>query len=170
MARDFPVTINAVSGYSGGGKQMIAAHEARTAPDFELYGLALTHKHLPETQEHSGLTRRPIFVPSVADYRQGMLVSVPLHLDMLGAGVTGAQIEAALAARYEGRRYVKVVAPATKLEPQALNGTNVMELSVHANEAQRQAVLVARLDNLGKGASGAAVQNLGLMLGINVEV
>ncbi len=165
---DWPVTVNAVSGYSGGGKSMIAEYEARTAPDFELYGLGLEHKHLPELHLHSKLTRRPIFVPSVGDFRQGMLVSVPLHLDALPGKPKAADIQSILEKRYAGSRLISVVAPEAsgKLEPQALNGTDRMELRVFANEKHRQAVLVARLDNLGKGASGAAVQNISLMLGL----
>ena len=163
-----PLTINAVSGYSGGGKSMIEAYEARKAPDFELYALGLEHKHVPEIQAYSRLSRRVIFVPSVADFRQGMLVSVPLHLDALPGKPTARDLHEALARHYEGERFVRVIeAPKDgKLEPQALNDTNDMELMVVANEARRQAVLVARLDNLGKGASGAAVQNLELMLGL----
>ena len=164
---DYPITINAVSGYSGGGKSMIEAHDHDGGPAFELYGLGLEHKHVPETQLYAGLTRRPIFVPSVGHFRQGMLVSVPLHLDALPGEPRGADLHDALAAFYDGCEYVRVVEPAAggKLEPQALNDTNRLELCVYANEARRQAVLVARLDNLGKGASGAAVQNIGLMLG-----
>jgi N-acetyl-gamma-glutamyl-phosphate reductase len=122
---------------------------------------------VPEILTYSKLSRRVIFVPSVGDFRQGMLVSIPLHLDML-KGVTGAQLEDALRAHYAGQRYVRVEkAPASgKLEPQALNDTNQMELFVVQNETRGHAVLVARLDNLGKGASGAAVQNLELMLGL----
>jgi len=166
---DYPVTINAVSGYSGGGKSMIAAHEESGGPAFELYALGLEHKHVPETELYAGLTRRPIFVPSVGHFRQGMLVSVPLHLDMLPGAPRGADLHAALAAHYRGCDHVRVVPPAAggKLEPEGLNDTNRLELCVYANEARRQAVLVARLDNLGKGASGAAVQNLGLMLGLD---
>jgi N-acetyl-gamma-glutamyl-phosphate reductase len=171
MAPDFPVTVNAVSGYSGGGKSMIAAYEARTAPDFELYGLALEHKHVAEMQKYTGLTRRPIFVPSVADYAQGMIDSIPLHLDMLKGGVKPADLEALLIKRYAGSDVVRVVSADAngKLEPQALNGTNGLEIRVYGNEKRGQAVLVARYDNLGKGASGAAVQNLGLMLGVPVS-
>lgn len=169
---DFPITINAVSGYSGGGKSMIEAYEARTAPDFELYALGLEHKHLPEIQRYSGLSRRPIFVPSVADFRQGMLVSIPLHLDVLPGKVSGEALERALSEHYSGGEYVSVVPLAAlngeggKLEAQALNDSNRMELRVYSNSARGHAVLVARLDNLGKGASGAAVQNLELMLGL----
>ena len=169
IPNDYPITINAVSGYSGGGKSMIAAHEHDGGPAFELYGLGLEHKHVAETQKYGGLTRRPIFVPSVGHFRQGMLVSVPLHLDTLPGSPDGADLRAVLAERYRGSPYVSVVAPAAdgKVEPEALNNTNKLELSVHANDSRRQAVLVARLDNLGKGASGAAVQNLSLMLGLD---
>ena len=169
IPNDYPITINAVSGYSGGGKSMIAAHEHDGGPAFELYGLGLEHKHVAETQKYGGLTRRPIFVPSVGHFRQGMLVSVPLHLDTLPGSPDGADLRAVLAEHYRGSPYVSVVAPAAdgKVEPEALNNTNKLELSVHANDSRRQAVLVARLDNLGKGASGAAVQNLSLMLGLD---
>ncbi|MGA9011635.1 MAG: N-acetyl-gamma-glutamyl-phosphate reductase [Acetobacteraceae bacterium] len=169
---DYPITINAVSGYSGGGRTMIEEHNRQGGPAFELYALKLEHKHLPETQRYCGLSRRPIFVPSVGHYRQGMLVSVPLHLDTLHGKVTGADLQAVLEARYRGCDYVRVTAPQTdgKLEPERLNETNLLELSVNANEKHRQAVLVARLDNLGKGASGAAVQNLRLMLGLPANV
>lgn len=168
---DHPISVNAVSGYSGGGKAMIAAHEAGAAPDFELYALALGHKHVPELQRYSGLTRRPIFVPSVADYAQGMLDSIPLHLDQLPGAPSPADLHAVLAARYAGEAFVRVIeAPASgKIEPEALNGTNGIDLLVFGNALQHQAVLVARYDNLGKGASGAAAQCLGLMLGIAVE-
>jgi N-acetyl-gamma-glutamyl-phosphate reductase len=166
---DYPITINAVSGYSGGGKSMIAAHETAGAPAFELYALGLEHKHVPETQLYAGLTRRPIFTPAVGHYRQGMLVSVPLHLDTLPGGPSGADLAAVLARHYDGCTQVRVAPPTAdaKLEPEALNDTNLLELRVYANEKHRQVVLVALLDNLGKGASGAAVQNIGLMLGLD---
>lgn len=169
MPPDHPVTINAVSGYSGGGKGMIASYEGGTAPAFELYALGLEHKHLPELVAYSGLTRPPIFVPSVGNFRQGMLVSIPLHLDTLPGKPKAADLEAALAARYAGSAWVKVIPAAgqTKLEPEGLNGTNALELRVFGHDGKHQAVLVARLDNLGKGASGAAVQNLALMLGLD---
>lgn len=169
---DYPITINAVSGYSGGGKAMIGAHEAAAGPAFELYGLGLEHKHVAEMQRYGGLTRRPIFVPSVGHYLKGMLVSIPLHLDTLPGKPTGADLSTALRGRYAGCDLVRVVAGAAdgKLEPEALNDTDQLELSVHVNEKYRQAVLVARLDNLGKGASGAAVQNIALMLGLHTGV
>lgn len=169
IPQDHPVTINAVSGYSGGGKSMIEAYEAGTAPAFELYGLGLKHKHLPELQQYARLSRRPIFIPSVGNFRQGMLVSVPLHLDTLPGKPKAADLADALAEHYAGSTYVSVVPAAQaggKLEPQALNDTNKLELRVFGDDDLRQAVLVARLDNLGKGASGAAVQNIRLMLGL----
>jgi N-acetyl-gamma-glutamyl-phosphate reductase len=168
---DHPVTINAVSGYSGGGRSLIEACESGNAPAFELYGLSLEHKHLPETQAYAGLERRPIFVPSVGNFRQGMLVSVPLHLDLLPGRPTPAEIEAVLARHYRDAELVSVV-PAgdgkrvERLEPEALNDTDRMELRVFGHPTYPHAVLVARLDNLGKGASGAAVQNLRLMVGL----
>ncbi|HUN94945.1 MAG TPA: N-acetyl-gamma-glutamyl-phosphate reductase [Bradyrhizobium sp.] len=172
LPADYPVTVNAVSGYSGGGKSMIASFEGGTAPSFHLYGLGFEHKHVPEMQLYSKLTRRPIFVPSVGHYRQGMLVSVPLQLDTLPGKPDGADLHAALAKRYAGSRYVSVMpldndaARSGRIEPEALNETNQLELYVFASDKHRQAVLVARLDNLGKGASGAAVQNMRLMLGL----
>ena len=164
-----PLTVNAVSGYTGGGNAMIAAYEAKTAPSFELYGLGLEHKHVPELQAYAKLTRRPIFVPSVGNFRQGMLVSIPLHLDTLPGKPCAADLERALVDHYQRARLVKVVPSAGlggRIAAEALNGTDQLELYVFANERLRQAVLVARLDNLGKGAAGAAVQNLQLMLGL----
>jgi len=163
---DYPTTINAVSGYSGGGRSMIEAQDRAGGPAFELYALGLEHKHVPEIEFFAGLSRRPIFMPSVGHFRQGMLVSIPLYLDDLPERPTGADLRETLRAFYEGSEYVTVTAgsAAGKLEPEGLNGTNRLELCVYANEQRRHAVLVARLDNLGKGASGAAVQNLRLML------
>jgi N-acetyl-gamma-glutamyl-phosphate reductase len=171
IAKDAAISIHSVSGYSGGGKAMIEAFESGRAPSFELYGLALHHKHLPEIERYSGLAALPIFVPSVGNFRQGMIVSVPLHLDVLPGRPRGADLRAALAAHYAGAQYVRVAsaeetAAALRLEPESLNGTNDMLIHVYENEARRQAVLAAKFDNLGKGASGAAVQNLQLMLGL----
>ncbi|OIP14865.1 MAG: N-acetyl-gamma-glutamyl-phosphate reductase [Comamonadaceae bacterium CG_4_10_14_3_um_filter_60_42] len=169
---DFPLCLPAVSGYSGGGRPMIEAYEQGTAPAFELYGLGLQHKHIPEIMALTGLTRRPVFVPSVGNFKQGMLVQIPLHLDLLPGQPKATDLHNALAQHYAGSEWVKVL-PATtdnKLDAVALAGTNQLELRVFANrdagDAFRHAVLVARLDNLGKGASGAAVQNLQLMLGL----
>ncbi len=163
---DFPLSLPAVSGYSGGGRQMIEAYQAGAAPLFEVYGLGLEHKHLPEIMRYTGLSRRPVFIPSVGNFEQGMLVQLPLHLDLLTGKPTAMQLRDALAAHYAGSEWVTAeAAPESgKLDALALNDTNKMELRVFGNEAHRQAVLIARLDNLGKGASGAAVQNLKLML------
>ncbi|THJ33925.1 N-acetyl-gamma-glutamyl-phosphate reductase [Lampropedia aestuarii] len=169
---DFAVSLPAVSGYSGGGRSMIEAYESGQAPAFELYALGLAHKHIPEILACTGLKARPLFVPSVGNFRQGMLVQLPLHLDALPGKVTAQDLHQALAAHYAKtntpEQYVRVVTPddSGKLEPQALNDTNNLEIRVYSNDAQRQAVVIARLDNLGKGASGAAVQNLKLMLQI----
>ena len=170
MPADSSITINAVSGYSGGGKTMIAAHEAGQAPAFELYGLELEHKHVPEIMAYGGLKARPIFVPSVGAFAQGMLVTIPLFLDTLPGHPKGRDLEAALREHYSASRFVRVMAsePA-RLEPQSLNDSNALELRGFVNETRRQAVLVAKLDNLGKGASGAAVQNLALMLGLDLQ-
>jgi N-acetyl-gamma-glutamyl-phosphate reductase len=171
MPAEYPVTVNAVSGYSGGGKGMIEAYEAGTAPDFELYGLGLSHKHLPELQAYSRLAVAPIFVPSVGNFRQGMLVSVPLHLSTLPGSPTPDDLRQALQRHFAGSAFVRVAEAAEtealkgRIEPEALNETNKLELFVFGHAAKGQAVLIARLDNLGKGASGAAVQNLKLMLG-----
>lgn len=169
IPHDYLVTVNAVSGYSGGGKSMIEDFETGVAPAFELYGLGLRHKHLPELQAYARLTRRPIFVPSVGNFRQGMLVSVPLHLDTLPGRPGVADLHHTLAERYAGSTYVSVISQdgsGGKIEPEALNDTNKLELRVFGQDDLGQAVLVARLDNLGKGASGAAVQNIRLMLGL----
>ena len=166
LPQDHPVSVNAVSGYSGGGKAMIELFESGQGNAFELYGLGFQHKHLPELQSYSRLTRRPIFIPSVGNFRQGMLVSVPLHLDTLPGKPKPADLEAALKAHYPTDGQVRVVpcSPEDRLEPEALNDTDLMELRVYG--AGDQALLVARLDNLGKGASGAAVQNAEIMLGL----
>ena len=144
---------------------MIEAFEGGRGPSFELYGLGFAHKHLPETQHYGGLSRRPIFIPSVGAFRQGMLVSIPLDLSGLPGQPGAGDLEAALRERYGAGGQVKVVpaAPTDRLEPESLNGTDDMELRVYGGGDQ--ALLVAKLDNLGKGASGAAVQNLSLMFG-----
>ncbi len=169
---DFPLTLPAVSGYSGGGRSMIETYEKGQAPDFELYGLGLKHKHLPEIMKYSGLLRRPVFVPSIGNFRQGMLLQVPLHLDLLPGQPSAQDLHDALVKHYEGSESVSVE-PATsdgRLDALALVGSDKLELRVFANHGAddgfSHAVLVARLDNLGKGASGAAVQNLKLMLGL----
>jgi N-acetyl-gamma-glutamyl-phosphate reductase len=166
LPADFPVSIHAVSGYSGGGKKLIADYERGAAPAFEAYALGLEHKHVPEIERYARLARRPIFAPSVGDFVQGMLVCVPLFLNDLPLKPKGADLEAALVDHYAGSTFVKVkpAEASGTIEPQSLNGTNDLELRVFANDSRGQAILVAKLDNLGKGASGAALQNLDLML------
>ena len=171
------MTINAVSGYSGGGKSMIAEFEdpkstAYTEAPFFVYGLTLKHKHVPEIQKHGGLTRRPIFVPSVARFAQGMIVQIPLQLWALPGAPTPATIHQAMADHYAGCRFVTVAAPdaaagISRLEPEGVNGTNELRLHVFGNEKEGQVVLMALLDNLGKGASGSTVQNMNIMLGLD---
>ncbi len=202
IAPTMPVAINAVSGYSGGGKSMIADYEAGAAPRFELYALGLAHKHIAEIVAYSGLERRPIFVPSVGAFARGMLVSIPLFLDEMAGRPSAADVARILAAHYGPTGHVRVGEPgsaetgsartgpantgsakagsakagsakagltntvSTKIEAESLAGSDDLELHVFSNEPERQAVLVAKLDNLGKGASGAAIQNLQLMLGL----
>jgi N-acetyl-gamma-glutamyl-phosphate reductase len=172
IGKETPITITSVSGYTGGGKSMIEAYESGKAPAFQLYGLGLEHKHMPEIQEYSGLAQRPLFVPSVGNFAQGMLVSIPLSLDALPGKPASRDLSLALEEHYRDAQFVSVLplaeagGGADRLEPESLNGTNDMHLRVFANEKHRQAVLVAKFDNLGKGASGAAVQNLKLMLGL----
>ena len=172
LPKDYPLVLPATSGYSGGGRAMIEAHEQGNAPAFEIYGLGLKHKHLPEIVKYTGLTRRPVFIPSVGNFKQGMLVQLPLHLDDLPGKPKAADLHDALAAHYARSntpaKFVKVLPPTEggKIDPLALNDTNELEIRVYPNEDHRHAVVIARLDNLGKGASGAAVQNLQLMLGL----
>jgi N-acetyl-gamma-glutamyl-phosphate reductase len=168
LPKDYPVVLPSVSGYSGGGRSMIEAHEAGQAPAFEVYGLGLKHKHLAEIVKFTGLTRRPIFIPAVGSFRQGMIVELPLHLETLPGRPKLRELHDALAKHYAGSEWISVEEPTAdgKLEPEALNDTNKMELRVYGSDELQQAVVLARLDNLGKGASGAAVQNLRLMLGL----
>ena len=168
IPRDYPLIVPATSGYTGGGRTMIEAFEKGEAGPFEVYGLGMKHKHLPEMVKYSGLTRRPIFIPSVGSFNQGMLVELPLLLDDLPTKPKLADLHDVLAKHYAGSEWVTVQPPTEggRIEATALNDTNKMELRVYGSEETRQAVLVARLDNLGKGASGAAVQNLRLMLGL----
>lgn len=170
---DYPVSINAVSGYSGGGKSLIAAFEDPAADNHTdstlyAYALGLQHKHLPEIQRWSGLDHAPLFVPSVAKYRQGMLVQVPLALWHMPGTPSAADLHAALADHYAGERFVIVAALDTAvstLDPEELNGTNELRLHVLHNDATGQAVVAGVIDNLGKGASGQAVQTLNLLIG-----
>ncbi len=177
VQRDTPITINAVSGYSGGGKQMIASfedpeNEAFTEEAFRVYGLTLEHKHVPEIQKWSGLETRPLFVPSVGRFRQGMIVQVPLQLETLPGKPSPADIHGALRDHYQGRQFVTVAdlsetQAMTGLQPEFLNETNELRLHVFGNDKHGQAVIMGVLDNLGKGASGQAVQNMNIMLGFD---
>ena len=164
-----PVTLPAVSGYSGGGRQMIEAYERGEAPPYFLYALGLAHKHIPEIMHYSRMQRQPVFTPSVGNFAQGMLVQLPLHLDLLPTQPDIARLQEIYQAYYAGSASVSVLPPTADntLDAVALNNTNALEIRVFGNPAQKQAVAVARLDNLGKGASGAAVQNLQLMLGLD---
>lgn len=174
LPRDFPATYHAVSGYSGGGKAMIAEFEAEpfAASGGRAYGLKLKHKHAPEMLAHGGLDHPPVFEPLVGRYRQGMIGQVPLQLWSLPGNVTAEAIAEVLAARYAAptHRRVRVMGvnavDSGVLDAEALNGTDELELFVFSNPAARQATVVSRYDNLGKGASGAAVQNMEIMLGL----
>ncbi|HZZ32353.1 MAG TPA: N-acetyl-gamma-glutamyl-phosphate reductase [Phenylobacterium sp.] len=184
---DFPLTVNAVSGYSGGGKGLIEEFEGHapptgTADALRAYGLNLAHKHVPEMMVHAGLNHAPVFAPAVGRFAQGMIVEVPLQLWALPGKPSPADLHVALQAHYAGERFVEVASGlecaelqktragaggyVAGLDPEALNGTNRMRLFVFGNPDGTQARLLAQLDNLGKGASGAAVQNLNLMLGL----
>jgi N-acetyl-gamma-glutamyl-phosphate reductase len=172
----WPVTVNAVSGYTGGGKSMIAEFEDEASPTYtrvpyRIYGLTLAHKHVPEMQVHTGLVHRPLFAPAVGRYAKGMIVEVPLQLDALPTKPRVKDVWTALAEAYAGELFIEVVSLAEAaelktLDPEGLNGTNRMKLYVFSSADGMQVRLAALLDNLGKGASGAAVQNLNLMLGL----
>ena len=172
---DYPLVIHAVSGYSGRGRAGLEEHEgagAASAVPLQIYGLGLNHKHVPEIQQHAGLAHAPLFVPAYGHYRQGIVLTIALHLRLLPAGVTAARLHAALAARYAGQAGVELqaLAPAAdqqRLDPRALNGSNRLRLAVFGHERRGQVLLAAVFDNLGKGAAGAAVRNLDLMLGLS---
>lgn len=175
LPADFPVTVNGISGYSGGGRQMIEDYEAQgeDSPEFLPYGLMLKHKHVPELRTYAKLAHDPIMQPAVGNFAQGMITVVPLQLGRLAKVPTGAELHAALADHYAGLKGgVIEVAPlidferSDDIQPEVFNGTNKMKLYVSANDSRAQALLIAVYDNLGKGASGAAVQNMDLMLGL----
>lgn len=172
LPADYPISVHAVSGYTGGGKSLIESFENKASPKrtpYTAYGLKLEHKHTEEMRLHSELERRPLFTPSYGKYRQGIVLQIPLQLWSLHRPVTGAELYGVIAEYYRDAAYVRVVPPTEleaieTLEPELLNGTNNVNLYVFANDERQQAVLAAVYDNLGKGASGAAVQNLNLML------
>jgi N-acetyl-gamma-glutamyl-phosphate reductase len=172
---DFAVTIHGVSGYSGGGRTMIEDYEAKgeNANEYQPYGLTFQHKHLPEMRANTGLSHTPLFTPVVGHFRQGMIVTVPLPLWTLGKIPTGAEMHACIADHYAaipgGFVEVAPLGDASGLDPEQYNDTNRMRLHVFANDKTAQAAVVAVYDNLGKGASGAAVQNLNLMLGVAAD-
>lgn len=177
LPANHPVSINAMSGYSGGGKQMIASFEDENSPDYTdapyfAYGLSLEHKHVPEIMTHGGLAVRPLFVPAVGRFAQGMMAQLPLHLASLPGKPSAKQIHGALSDHYAGKRFVSVApldetSAMANLRPDSQNGTNNLKIHVLANEQAGHCVVVAVLDNLGKGASGSAVQNLNIMLGLD---
>jgi N-acetyl-gamma-glutamyl-phosphate reductase len=178
LPADYPVSVQGVQGYSGGGRQLVDVMEGRggvhrLAGPYRAYALELAHKHQPEMHRYSGLARKPLFTPAVGAWRQGQLVQVPLHRSALPKPATASAVHAALATHYRGQRFVRVMpfepGVAVVLAPEALAGTNMMEIFVFANEAEGHVLLVARMDNLGKGASGAATQNLDIMLGLAGE-
>jgi len=176
LPKSWPVTVNAVSGYSGGGKSMIAEFEDRASPNYtevpyRIYALTLAHKHVPEMHRYTGLAHAPLFAPAVGRYANGMIVEVPLQLNALPTAPSIKDVHAALVRAYAGQRFVEVAsleeaASFKTLDPEGLNGSNRMKLFVFGSDEAGQARLVALLDNLGKGASGAAVQNMNLMLGL----
>lgn len=175
LPADYPVTVNGISGYSGGGRQMIEDYVAKgeDAPEFLPYGLTLKHKHVPEIRTYSELAAEPLMQPAVGNFAQGMITVVPLQLGRLERVPTGFELHAAIADHYAGIRngFVEVAPPgeverSSDIEPERYNGTNRMKLYVLSNDARAQALLIAVYDNLGKGASGAAVQNMDLMLGL----
>lgn len=177
---DYPLVIHAVSGYSGRGRAGLEDHEGAGAPralPYQIYGLGLNHKHVPEIQQHAGLSHAPVFVPAYGHYRQGIVLTIALHLRLLPAGVTAAHLHAALQARYAVPGFIELqpladgaddadALDAMRLDPQALNGSNQLRLAVFSQPRTGQVLLAAVFDNLGKGAAGAAVQNLELMLGL----
>jgi N-acetyl-gamma-glutamyl-phosphate reductase len=175
LAPEAPVSVQAVQGYSGGGRQLVDAMEGkgahRLAGPYRAYALEMTHKHQPEMTAYSRLAGKPLFTPAVGAFRQGHLVQVPLHASTLRKSPTGSDVHAVYAAHYAGQRFIDVTpfAPgeAKVLAPEALAGTNRLEIFVFENAAEGHILAVARFDNLGKGASGAAVQNLDLMLGLD---
>lgn len=172
LPADYPLSVHAVSGYSGGGRAAIAQYEgeqADAAPALQVYGLALRHKHVPEMTRYAGLSVPPVFMPAYGGYRQGIVVSVPLQQRLLTKNASAYAIHACLTEHYRHSKHVRVLpgmtaGDADRINPERLNGTNDMELGVFANPENGQILLTAVFDNLGKGASGAAVQNLNLLI------
>ena len=170
---DYPLSIHAISGYSGGGRPAVELYEGEAsaqAPAFQVYALALKHKHVPEIQRYAGLSTPPVFVPAYGAYRQGIVLSIPLHQNHLPIGVDSTALHACLTQQYVQDKHIRVLpllssSTLERLDPQELNGTNDMDIAVFSNPESGQILLTAIFDNLGKGAAGAAVQNLNIMLG-----
>lgn len=170
---DSLLTVHAISGYSGGGTSLIDLYEEKVHEPWGAYGFTLNHKHLQEMRKWTGLDLEPIFCPAVGNFKQGMVVSVPLRLSQLRQGTSAADVRDTLANHFAGSRFVSVKAlnpmdtleRGTFLRPDTLNNTNQLEIFCFSNETKGTLLLAARLDNLGKGASGACVQNLNLALG-----
>ncbi|MGE8439788.1 MAG: N-acetyl-gamma-glutamyl-phosphate reductase [Pseudomonas palmensis] len=171
LPQDYPASLHAVSGYSGTGRAGVELYEgpdAAGAPAYQAYGLGLAHKHVPEIQQYSGLGQRPMFMPAYGAFRQGIVLTIPVQLRLLAPGVTGERLHACLAEHYAQLQHVEVLSlqqakALTYLDPQVMNGTDDLRLMVFENG--EQVLLAAVFDNLGKGAAGAAVQNLDLMMG-----
>ncbi|MGK7908122.1 MAG: N-acetyl-gamma-glutamyl-phosphate reductase [Synechococcus sp.] len=178
IPQDYPITLNAVSGYSGGGRKLIEVYESAEGYPYGIYGLRFGHKHVAEMHQYSGLSHPPLFVPAVGNVAQGMLVQVPLPLYAFDAVPSGEQLHAALMDYYQDESFVEVaelsggdqLRGGKFLDIHAINGTNLLQVFVFANDDSQEALIVARLDNLGKGASGAAVQNLNIMLGLEEKL
>ena len=181
LPKGTPVTVNAISGYSGGGKQLMKIYEEEAHEPWGTYGLTLNHKHVPEMAKYSGLGKAPIFQPAVAEFAQGMVVSVPLHYAWLREGVTGEEIHEAYKKHYKDSNFVQVMDLGVEgnadvlergafLAADTLQNTNKLQIFVFPNDEAQQVLLVARLDNLGKGASGAAVQNMNIALGLDETI
>ena len=174
---ELPISATSITGYSGGGKKMIEQYQRGDDPRLAAprpYALALKHKHIPEMQQHTGLSTKPSFMPIVGNFYKGLAVTVPLHFSQLAPGHSGKDLHRAFAQRYEGERFIRVLPlsdpdtlerDAGYFDVTACNDTNRVDIFVFASESQ--AILIARLDNLGKGASGAAVQAMNVHLGVD---
>ena len=165
LAADDALVLTGTSGYTGGGKALIGEYEAGTAPDYFLYATGQAHKHVPEIMHYGRLTRQPAFQPAVGNYAQGMIVQLHLHCDALAGNAGKSALEDAYRAFYASARFVDLVPAPARVDARAMNGTNRMEISVHGSDEAGILTVTATLDNLGKGASGTAVQNLNLMIG-----
>ena len=175
VPRELPISASSISGYSGGGKKLIDQYKNSSEPALTSprpYSLSLAHKHVPEMMLHSGLAVKPLFLPVVSNFYKGLAVTVPLHLSQLPPGASAESVQRALEQRYSGERFIRVMPlrdqsslDAVYFDVQGNNDTNRVDIFVFANDSQL--LLIARLDNLGKGASGAAVQSMNVHLGVD---